>query len=147
MNIEQLKKDLTLDEGCINKIYLDHLRFPTLGIGHLITSKDEESGMPVGTEISEKRVFECFEKDIEIVCIELDRNMPWWKDLSEERQLVMANMCFNLGMTRLSKFKKFLKAMKEGKWEKASIEMMDSRWATQVGDRAVRLQKRVLTGD
>ena len=55
-------------------------------------------------------------------------------------------MCFNLGITRLKKFKKFLTALSEKDWELAATEMMDSRWATQVKQRAVRLQKRVLKG-
>ena len=53
-------------------------------------------------------------------------------------------MCFNLGRPRLSNFKKFLAALEEGDYEKAAVEMMDSRWASQVGDRAVRLRDRML---
>ena len=70
--------------------------------------------------------------------------MVWWKDLPEDLQRVMANMCFNLGITRLLKFKKFLAAMEENKWDKAAVEMLDSRWAIQVGPRAIRLKDRVL---
>jgi len=70
--------------------------------------------------------------------------MPWWRGLSDDRMRVMANMCFNLGYPRLSKFKKFLAAMQEEDWETAAEEMMDSKWATQVGDRAKRLRNRVL---
>ena len=88
----------------------------------------------------------CLNNDIETVCDELNRNMPWWKNLSEERQLVMANMCFNLGVTRLLKFKNFLAAMEKEDWDKAAVEMLDSRWAIQVGPRAIRLKDRVLKG-
>jgi len=56
----------------------------------------------------------------------------------------MVNMCFNLGYPRLSKFKKFLAAMEDNDFETAAKEMMDSKWATQVGDRAERLKQRVL---
>ena len=70
--------------------------------------------------------------------------MEWWNDLPEDLQRVMANMCFNLGITRLLKFKKFLAAMEDKEWDKAAVEMMDSRWATQVGARATRLKDRVL---
>ena len=75
--------------------------------------------------------------------MELDKNMPWWKDLDDDKQRVMANMAFNLGLPRLSKFKKFLKAMEEGDFKTAAVEMMDSKWATQVGNRAKRLRDRV----
>ena len=56
-------------------------------------------------------------------------------------------MAFNLGINRLLKFKKFIKAMQEGEFETAAKEMMDSRWAKQVGPRATRLRDRVLKGD
>jgi len=56
-------------------------------------------------------------------------------------------MSFNLGITRLLKFKNFLKAMEDKDWDKAAVEMIDSRWAIQVGPRAVRLKDRVLKGD
>tara|TARA_B100001939_G_C16726946_1_gene523723 strand:+ start:258 stop:701 length:444 start_codon:yes stop_codon:yes gene_type:complete len=146
MNIEKLREELKVDEGCINEIYLDHLGYHTFGIGHLITDKDKEWGDPVGTKISTKRINECFKNDIEIVFKELDRSLSWWRELPEDIQLVLANMCFNLGITRLKKFKKFLTALSERNWELAATEMMDSRWATQVKQRAVRLQKRVLKG-
>ena len=67
MNIEKLREELKVDEGCINEIYLDHLGYHTFGIGHLITNEDKEWGEPVGTPISTKRVNECFKNDIEIV--------------------------------------------------------------------------------
>ena len=146
MNIEKLREELKVDEGCINEIYLDHLGYHTFGIGHLITDKDKEWGDPVGTKISTKRINECFKNDIEIVFKELDRSLSWWRELPEDIQLVLANMCFNLGITRLKKFKKFLTALSERNWELAATEMMDSRWATQVKQRAVRLQKPVLKG-
>tara|TARA_R100001082_G_C4362506_1_gene160104 strand:+ start:916 stop:1359 length:444 start_codon:yes stop_codon:yes gene_type:complete len=146
MNIEKLREELKVDEGCINEIYLDHLGYHTFGIGHLITDKDKEWGEPVGTPISTKRINECFKNDIEIVFKELDRSLSWWRELPDDIQLVLANMCFNLGITRLKKFKKFLTALSERNWELAATEMMDSRWATQVKQRAVRLQKRVLKG-
>lgn len=146
MNIEKLREELKVDEGCIEEIYLDHLGYHTFGIGHLITNKDKEWGEPVGTKISTKRINECFKNDIEIVFKELDRNLSWWRELPDDIQLVLANMCFNLGITRLKKFKKFLTVLSKKDWELAATEMMDSRWATQVKQRAVRLQKRVLKG-
>jgi lysozyme len=72
--------------------------------------------------------------------------MQWWRGLNDTRQRVLANMCFNLGYPRLSKFKKFLAAAKDQDWETAADEMMDSKWATQVGDRAVRLREKMLNG-
>jgi lysozyme len=56
-------------------------------------------------------------------------------------------MCFNLGYPRFSGFKRFLAAMGTSQWDTAAEEMMDSKWATQVGDRAERLKQMVLTGE
>ena len=146
MNIDKLRKELTFDEGCIDKIYLDHLGYPTFGIGHLVLETDAEYNKDVGTPVSEERIKECFEKDIENVFNDLNRSIPWWKDLPEDLTLVIANMSFNLGITRLLKFKKFLTALEVKNWDNAAVEMMDSRWAKQVGPRAVRLKDRVLKG-
>jgi|TARA_R100000781_G_C4039710_1_gene113555 lysozyme len=144
MDRDKLVKELILDEGYKYEIYEDHLGFATLGVGHLILDKDPEFGKPLGTPVSEERILECLNNDIDIVCRELDRNMPWWKDLDDNKMRVLANMSFNLGMPRLSGFKNFLGALESGDYEKAAVEMMDSKWATQVGDRATRLRDRVL---
>jgi lysozyme len=146
MNKDKLIEELIKDEGYRYEIYLDHLGYPTFGVGHLVLEKDEEYGKPVGTPVSEERIKECLSNDIEIVCNELNRNMEWWQDLNDTRQRVLANMAFNLGLPRLSKFVKFLKAVQDSDWEKASEEMMDSKWATQVGDRAKRLKIKMLKG-
>ena len=143
MNIDKLIQELILDEGYKYETYEDHLGFLTLGVGHLVLDTDPEIDKPVGTPVSEERVLECLNNDIETVCNELDRNMPWWKELSDEKMRVLANMCFNLGITRLLKFRKFLAALESGDFETAGEEMMDSKWATQVGARATRLQRRI----
>ena len=65
-------------------------------------------------------------------------------NLPENIQHVLVNMCFNLGHPRLSNFKKFIGAMQISDWETAAVEMMDSKWAGQVGNRAIRLRDRVL---
>jgi len=147
MNKDKLMEELIKDEGYKYEIYLDHLGYPTFGVGHLVLETDEEHGQPVGTPVSEERIKECLSHDIDVVCSELDMKDPWWRNLSDNRQRVVANMCFNLGHPRLSKFKKFIGAMQISDWETAAVEMMDSKWAGQVGDRAVRLRDRVLQED
>ena len=146
MNKEKLIKELIIEEGFIDEIYEDHLGLATLGVGHLILENDPEFGEPVGTPIPNETIREYLNKDIDIVCAELDRNMPWWNELDETRQRVLANMCFNLGCPRLKNFKNFLAALEAGDFETAGEEMMDSKWATQVGSRAVRLQEKMLHG-
>jgi len=147
MNVTMLMKELMLDEGYKQEIYADPLGHLTFGVGHLVTKNDEEHGKEAGTPVTKERIEECLQQDIKIVFNELDLNEPWWRSLDSNRQRVVANMCFNLGYPRLKKFKKFIYAMQISQWEKAAEEMMDSKWATQVGERAVRLRDRVLYAD
>ena len=144
MNIDKLREQLKIDEGVRYEIYNDHLGYPTCGIGHLIVEGDEEHGKPIGTEVSVDRVNELFDKDVSKFVEETKKVFPDLEDKPEEVQQVAVNMCFNLGEPRLSKFKKFIAAINEENWETAAAEMLDSRWAQQVGERAVRLSKRIL---
>ena len=145
-NKDQLIKELIMDEGYKTETYEDHLGFLTLGVGHLVLDTDPEINQPLGTPVSEERIKQCLSDDIDNVCDELDRNMPWWQNLDDNRQRVLANMCFNLGCPRLSNFNRFLRALKAEKWEEAAEEMMDSKWAVQVGNRARRLAERMVQG-
>ena len=143
MNIEQLRDTLKVDEGCVNSIYLDHLNLPTLGIGHLINEWDEEYGKPVGTPVSEERVNELFDKDIQITIDECEQLFGNFQDLPEEVQQILANMMFNLGRPRLSKFRRLCKAVAERNWKECAIQMEDSKWHKQVTKRADRLISRM----
>ena len=67
MDINRLREELEIDEGRVDAIYLDHLGYPTFGIGHLITSSDPEHDNPVGTFISDLRVVEAFKDDVQSV--------------------------------------------------------------------------------
>jgi GH24 family phage-related lysozyme (muramidase) len=143
MNVEQLRDTLKVDEGCVNSIYLDHLNLPTLGIGHLINEWDEEYGKPVGTPVSEERVNELFDKDIQITIDECEQLFGNFQELPEEVQQILANMMFNLGRPRLSKFRKLCKAVAERNWKECAIQMEDSKWHKQVTKRADRLISRM----
>ena len=143
MNIEQLRDEIKRDEGCVYSVYLDHLNLPTTGIGHLVTEWDEEYGKPVGTKVSEDRVNELFAKDIQVTIDECKVLYEYFDDLPEEAQRIIANMMFNLGRPRLSKFKKMYEAVMDANWIEAAIQMEDSLWAKQVPKRAERLCERM----
>tara|TARA_B100000809_G_scaffold205161_1_gene206793 strand:- start:319 stop:762 length:444 start_codon:yes stop_codon:yes gene_type:complete len=145
MNIEALREQLKVDEGVKYEIYKDHLGYPTFGIGHLVTKSDPENGEPDGTEVSEDRVNEVFESDVATFISEAKILFPNLDDLPEVAQQVIVNMAFNMGRPRLSKFKNFIAGVNDNDWVRAAEEMMDSRWADQVGDRATRLRNRILT--
>ena len=143
MNVEQLRDTLKIDEGCVNSVYLDHLNLATVGIGHLVTEWDEEYGKPVGTPVSEERVNELFDKDIQITIDECEQLFGNFQDLPEQVQQILANMMFNLGRPRLSKFRKLCKAVAERNWKECAIQMEDSKWHKQVTKRADRLISRM----
>ena len=137
---EQLK----IDEGVVNEIYLDHLGYPTFGVGHLVLESDPEYGQEVGTPISEDRVKECFEKDLDTAiseCVALYGE--GFNDWPDEAQQVVVYMMFNMGRTRLGGFKNFRAALEESDWERAGKEGRDSKWYRQVTNRAERLMERL----
>ena len=143
MNVEKLREQLKIDEGCVYKIYNDHLGYATFGIGHLVRESDPENGSPLGTEVSEDRVIEAFDADVEIVLSDCSTLYPDFEDLPEEAQQIIANMMFNLGRPRLSKFVGMKRGVDEKDWNSAADEMVDSRWYRQVGARADRLVNRM----
>lgn len=144
MNRESVYEQLKIDEGVVYEIYEDHLGYPTFGVGHLILDTDPEHGQPIGTPVSEERVRECFEKDLDIAIRECEILYgEAWIGFPGEVQEVLVNMLFNLGRPRLSKFKNFNAKLMEGKWAEAAPEGLDSLWARQVGNRANRLMERL----
>ena len=143
MDIEKLREQLKIDEGCVKSVYLDHLNLPTTGIGHLINEWDEEYGMPVGTEVSEERVNELFEKDVQVTIDECKVLFDDFDDLPEEAKQVIANLMFNMGRPRLSKFFKFREAVRNRDWVESGRQLKDSRYYTQVTARADRLIERL----
>lgn len=140
----RLKEEITSDEGQVLEVYEDHLGYPTVGVGHLILESDEEYGQGVGTKITQTRCDELLFQDLNIVLKECeDRFHNNWREWPEEVKLIIANMAFNLGLTRLVKFKKMFEALNTGDYRQASIEGLDSRWAKQVYNRAKRLMNRL----
>jgi len=143
MDKYQLREELANDEGCKYEVYLDHLGYPTFGIGHLITDDDPECGTSVGTEVSSDRVQEAFDFDVESVLSDCERLYVQFEHLPEEVQLIIANMMFNMGYTRLSKFKGMKRGVDARDWNAAADEMVDSKWYKQVTNRADRLVTRM----
>ena len=143
MNIELLREQLEIDEGVKYEIYNDHLGYATFGVGHLVLDTDPEYGQEIGTSVSESRVIEAFEQDCENVLRDCNILYPDFDDLPEEAQQVIANMMFNMGRTRLSKFKGMKRGVDARDWNTAADEMVDSTWYKQVTNRADRLVERI----
>lgn len=145
MNIEKLFDTLKADEGVVYEIYNDPLGYPTFGVGHLITGKDPEYGEDIGTPVSEQRVNHAFKLDIDICISEckLLYGDTTFDNFPCEVQQILANMMFNMGRTRLSKFLKMNKHIANGDWINAAKEGRDSLWYNQVTNRAERLMTRL----
>ena len=143
-NRESVFEQLKIDEGVVYEIYKDHLGYPTFGVGHLVLESDPEYGQEDGTPISEERVRDCFERDLdtsisECVALYGEQFNEWPGEVQE----ILVNMMFNMGRTRLGKFQNFRKALEAQDWAQAGIEGRDSRWHKQVTNRAERLMVRL----
>tara|TARA_R100001369_G_C3310627_1_gene167245 strand:- start:220 stop:663 length:444 start_codon:yes stop_codon:yes gene_type:complete len=143
MNINKLRRQLEIDEGVKYEIYNDHLLKKTFGIGHLVLDKDPESKLNVGDSVSEKRVHDAFDKDVQSVIDDCKRLYQDFNSLPEECKQITANMMFNMGLPRMKAFKKMNAAINDNDYVKASKEMVDSKWYRTVPNRADRLVKRM----
>lgn len=122
--VDQLKKH----EGVRSHVYECPMGYLTIGVGRNI----DPNG---GIGLSDDEIDYLLENDIRRCEKELDR-FSWFADMDMVRQDALINMCFNLGFTRLLKFKNMLAALAEGKYKLAAVEALDSKWAKQVGQRA-----------
>lgn len=144
MNEDLLATELTRDEGERLKLYKDSLGFWSIGIGRNLQDKG----------ISKAEMLFLLKNDIAEHLALLDRHLPWWRQLDEVRQRVLANMAFNMGVGpsdehptgKLLTFKNTLSAMARGDYEAAANGMSSSAWAKQVGLRATRLVNMMRTG-
>lgn len=136
MNRDLLTADLVRDEGLRLKPYVDTVGKLSIGIGRNLDD--------VG--ITKAEAYMLAAGDIDGVERDLDRSLPWWRDLSEPRQRAVANLCFNLGISRLLGFKKALAALKAGDYERSADEFLDSLWARQVKARATRVTDLIRRG-
>jgi lysozyme len=136
-NLQKLIAELRRDEGVRYSVYKDTKGIDTVGVGHNLQAKP----MPAGWKcpLNDVQINSLLDDDLEDVFHDLDRNLPWWTDLNDVRQRALANMCFNLGITRLLGFKNALVFMRQGKYSQAADGMLASTWAGQVKDRAGRL--------
>lgn len=137
MDKSKLAKQLERDEDKRARMYRDSVGKWTVGIGRNLSDRD----------FSEDEIQLLLTNDIAAVEKELDRKLPWWRELSDARQNVLANMGFNMGVPTLLTFVRTLALVKEGKFAEAADAMLVSKWATQVGMRAVRLASQMRTGE
>lgn len=142
-NQRRLLDQITMHEGRERKPYTDTVGKITIGVGRNLTD--------VG--LSPDEIDYLLVNDLKRVEDDLDRALPWWRELDDVRQRVMIDLCFNMGITSLKGFKNTLKAIQDRRWADAKRGMLASKWARQVDKnlnddvgRANRLANMMLTG-
>jgi len=136
MDKDRLIAQLIVDEGKKNFPYKDTVGKLTIGVGRNLDDRG----------LSDDEITYLLGNDIKLVERELDIAMPWWRGMCDARQNVIASMAFNLGVPGLKTFKNTLQAMRDGRYADAADGMLQSKWAQQVGARAVRLSKAMREG-
>lgn len=129
MNRSRLSKQLEIDEGRRRRLYKDTVGKLTIGVGRNIEDRglrDDEIDLMLKNDIEEA---ESIARAV----------VPVFDKLDDVRQEVVVNMSLNLGQTRLAGFKQFIAALMRFDFQRATTEMMDSKWYEQVGDRGKRL--------
>lgn len=152
MDKTKLVQELRDDEGEVLKVYADHLGWLTVGVGHLVDVRKGANPAPFGkvlklgdtitTEQSEQLLL----ADIAEKEKQLDARAAWWRRLSDNRQRVLLNMAFQLGVDGLLAFKNTLSKMGVGDYDGAAAGMLASKWAQQTPNRAKRLAARMVLG-
>lgn len=129
---EQLRRD----EGVRLLPYGDTVGKLTIGVGRNLTD--------VG--LSEDEIEFLLRNDVEKAYRQLHTGFSWFEGLDPVRQGALVNMAFNMGFVRLAGFHRFIDSLQEGDWDAASVNMLDSLWAKQVGMRAMRLAEQIRLG-
>ena len=133
MNYDTIKADLIRHEALRLKPYLCSSDKITIGVGRNLDDRG----------ITEEEAMILLDNDIKLCEQELTSSLPFWVDLSEDAQNIMLNLCFNMGISRLLKFKKMLCALEQGDMDEAATQLLDSRYASQVKGRATELADRL----
>ena len=140
---ESLRLTLEADEGIMHEIYEDHLGNPTCGIGHLIIETDREYGWPVGTEISEARVTQLYNQDVSVALKDARWLQPDFDELPDDARIVIASLCFQLGLPRYQKFKLHHAAVGVKDGSEAAAQLRDSNLYRQTTNRTERHARRL----
>jgi len=122
-----IKKRLIDFEGLVLMPYKCSQNFTSIGIGRNLDSRG----------ITEDEAMYLLGNDIDSVFRDLDKHLAIYKSYPIEAQYVFIDLCFNLGIHTLLSFRKTLALCQLGEWEKAAAELLRSRYARQVGRRAI----------
>ncbi len=140
---EDLPTRIKRHEGCVLKPYRDSLGFYTVGIGHRLTAY-EMAAYKGG--ITKEEAEEIFQEDLAAAKAAVARALPWSRSMPPSIQDVLVEMCFQLGIMGLLKFRRFLDALRRSDLRQAVLEMLDSQWHRQTPGRCEELAALVMNG-
>ena len=143
MTITNVIDQLMRDEGFRADVYVDTVGKRTCGYGHNL---DANPLPDLAFPITEAQATQILGVDVERISTALQRALPWITTLDDARYGCLQNCAFNMGVNGLLGFHHMLAAMQIGDWETAKSAGENSKWYTQVGDRAVRLMTQLETG-
>ena len=154
---DELVKMVALHEGIVLNVYQDHLGINTVGIGRNLDDRGITDGELLfmnktiddvyDNGLTEEEAYYLCMNDIAIVEKELLDSKPVVNQLTDVRQMVLVDMAFNMGVPRLKLFKNMWMAIEKVNYPLACEEMIDSRWASQVGNRAMKLSLAMKNGE
>ena len=154
---DELVRMIAVHEGIVLNVYQDHLGIDTIGIGRNLQDRGITDGELLFINktiddvyengLTEEEAYYLCMNDIAIVEKELLQNKPIVNQLTATRQMVLVDMAFNMGVPRLMKFINMWAAIKNENYSLACEEMIDSRWANQVGNRAMKLSLAMKNGE
>lgn len=149
---ERLAGQLKRHEGLRLAAYLDGVGVLTIGYGHNCQAWPLPGVLRPGDTISREQALCLFREDLELAVAQTAHALPWMSSLCPPRQAVLINMSFNLGLGSAASgrgllgFRRLLAAVRSGDYSLAAGEMLNSRWAGQVGQRAVELAVQMESG-
>ena len=144
MNLDQLKIELSGDEGVRYVPYNDSRGIETIGIGHNM----QANPLPTNWSfpLSDDQVDQLYQRDVSRTTALLDGNLPWWRSLDEVRQRAIANLGFNLGVHSLCTFHGFLGLLEAGQYDQAADDLAGTLWYSQVGRRGPQIVAMIRNG-
>lgn len=134
--ISQLRRE----EGVRSSAYQDHLGYWTIGVGRLIDARK-------GGGLTSDEIDLLLGNDVARHTAGLRAALPWFDKISEPRQAVLIGMSFQMGLAGVLAFKRTLGSVEDGQYGEAAVEMLNSTWAKQTPQRAMRMATQMESGE
>jgi len=151
INYTKITERLALHEGVRLMPYKDDRGNLTIGVGRCIkrnpfTSQELRALGDWQHGITKNAALMLLRNDVNRIILSLKKEIPFWKNLDDERQYALLDMAFQMGVTGLLRFRKMLAAMQAEKWEEAASECQNSAYGRKYKTRALRIANTIKTG-